>query len=228
MSVGSNLQEMENVVTKGAAAAEPMPKLDLDTPGQPSIEDLGGPSPENYRPDDDSAKLKEPGASLAQVKDVVNRGAKAADPMPKGMKEEETEVEGEMVSEMDLKKLKNPGAALGRAIDRVFVPPVADGTLKGKPNTKKVTEERKPEVEAQGKKVAGYEKEGKYQGITSKFRKENPGSRQKPKARGSKPTEGELTQSRIQKHNQRVAKHGFTSKEKKESKAREKYDSARD
>ena len=99
MSVGSNLQEMENVVTKGAAAAEPMPKLDLDTPGQPSIEDLGGPSPENYRPDDDSAKLKEPGASLAQVKDVVNRGAKAADPMPKGMKEEETEVEGEVVAE---------------------------------------------------------------------------------------------------------------------------------
>ena len=138
------------------------------------------------------------------------------------------EAEGEMVSEMDLKKLKNPGAALGRAIDRVFVPPVADGTLKGKPNTKKVTEERKPEVEAQGKKVAGYEKEGKYQGITSKFRKENPGSRQKPKARGRKPTEGELTQSRIQKHNQRVAKHGFTSKEKKESKARTKYDSPRD
>jgi len=91
-----------------------------------------------------------------------------------------------------------------------------------------MTEARNPEVEAQGKKVAGYEKEGKYQGITSKFRKENPGSRQKPKARGSKPTEGELTQARIQKHNQRVAKHGFTSKEKKESEARERYDSPRD
>ena len=99
MSVGSNLQEMENVVTKGAKPAEPMPRLDLDTPGQPSVEDLGGPSPENYRPDDDSAKLKEPGASLAQVKNVVNKGAKPADPMPKGMKEEETEVEGEVVAE---------------------------------------------------------------------------------------------------------------------------------
>jgi len=99
MSVGSNLQEMENVVTKGAKPAEPMPKLDLDTPGQPSVEDLGGPSPENYRPDDDSAKLKEPGASLAQVKNVVNKGAKPADPMPNGMKEEETEVEGEVVAE---------------------------------------------------------------------------------------------------------------------------------
>ena len=99
MSVGSNLQEMENAVTKGAAAAEPMQKLDLDTPGQPSVEDLGGPSPENYRPDDDSAKLKTP--SLAQVKDVVNKGAKPAEAMPAGMKEESEEVEEdqEIVSE---------------------------------------------------------------------------------------------------------------------------------
>ena len=99
MSVGSNLQEMENAVTKGAAAAEPMPKLDLDTPGQPSVEDLGGPSPENYRPDDDSAKLKTP--SLAQVKDVVNKGAKPAEAMPAGVKEESEEVEEdqEIVSE---------------------------------------------------------------------------------------------------------------------------------
>ena len=99
MSVGSNLQEMENAVTKGAAAAEPMPKLDLDTPGQPSVEDLGGPSPENYRPDGDSAKLKTP--SLAQVKDVVNKGAKPAEAMPAGMKEESEEVEEdqEIVSE---------------------------------------------------------------------------------------------------------------------------------
>jgi hypothetical protein len=90
---------MENAVTKGAAAAEPMPKLDLDTPGQPSVEDLGGPSPENYRPDDDSAKLKTP--SLAQVKDVVNKGAKPAEAMPAGMKEESEEVEEdqEIVSE---------------------------------------------------------------------------------------------------------------------------------
>ena len=40
------------------------------------VEDLGGPTPENSRPDDDSNKLKEPGATLKQVKDVVN--AKAA------------------------------------------------------------------------------------------------------------------------------------------------------
>ena len=46
MSVGSNLQEMENVVTKGAAAAEPMQSLSTQTPGQPAVEDLGGPTPE--------------------------------------------------------------------------------------------------------------------------------------------------------------------------------------
>jgi hypothetical protein len=96
MSVGSNLQEMENVVTKGAAAAEPMQKLSQSTPGQPAVEDLGGPTPENYKVDDDSAKLKEP--SLATVKDIVNRGAKPAEPMKKMAKEEE-EVEGEVVAE---------------------------------------------------------------------------------------------------------------------------------
>jgi len=99
MSVGSNLQEMENVVTKNAAAAEPMQKLSHSTPGQPSVEDLGGPTPENYRADDDSAKLKEP--SIATVADVVKRGAKPAEPMPKGMKEEE-EVEGEVVAEEEV------------------------------------------------------------------------------------------------------------------------------
>ena len=101
MSVGSNLQEMENVVTKGAAAAEPMPKSGsnasgVTTPGQGTYEDLGGPTPENYKVDDDSAKIAEP--KIATVKDIVNRGAKPAEPMPKGMKEEE-EVEGEVVEE---------------------------------------------------------------------------------------------------------------------------------
>ena len=104
MSVGSNLQEMENVVTKGAAASEPMSKAGsnasgVSTPGQTgNWEDLGGPTPENYKVDDNSAKLSEP--KIATVKDIVNRGAKPAEPMPKGMKEEE-EVEGEVVEEED-------------------------------------------------------------------------------------------------------------------------------
>jgi len=96
MSVGNDLQEMENVVTKGAAKAEPMPTLSGSTPGQPAVEDLGGPTPENYKADDDSARIKEP--KIATVKDIAKRAAVQAEPMPKGMKEEE-EVEGEVVSE---------------------------------------------------------------------------------------------------------------------------------
>jgi len=89
---------MENVVTKGAKPADPMPKIALSTPGQASVEDLGGPTPQNSKPDDDSNKLKTPGTTLKQVKDIVTKGAKPADPMPAGMKEEE-EVEGDVVAE---------------------------------------------------------------------------------------------------------------------------------
>ena len=100
MSVGSNnLQEMENAVTKGAAKADAMPSLTGTTPGQTgSYEYLGGPTPQNYSPTDDSAKLKTPGTTLKQVKDVVNKGAKPADAMPAG-KMEETEIEGDVVAE---------------------------------------------------------------------------------------------------------------------------------
>ena len=74
----------ENQVTAGAAKADPMPASGIP------VEDLGGPTPENYKPDDDSAKLKDPAATLAQVKDIVN--AKAA-------KAEETEPEGDVIEE---------------------------------------------------------------------------------------------------------------------------------
>jgi hypothetical protein len=112
MSVGRNLQEMENVVTKGASPAEPMQKVSGTTPGQTAgWEDLGGPTPENYRPDDDSAKIKDPSATLSQVKDVVNaKAAKAegthssATPVGtpgQGVKEE-TEEDGEdLIQEED-------------------------------------------------------------------------------------------------------------------------------
>jgi type III secretion system FlhB-like substrate exporter len=54
------------------------------TAAQGTVEDLGGPTPENYKPDDNSAALKAP--SLATVKDIVNRGAKPAEAMPKAPK----------------------------------------------------------------------------------------------------------------------------------------------
>jgi hypothetical protein len=116
MSVGRNLQEMENVVTKGAAPAEPMHKLSTGiAPGQTgSWEDLGGPTPENYRTDDDSAKLNTPGKTLAQVKNVVNAKAAAAEaartsatPVSapgQGMKEEIEEDEEDLIAEAEEKE----------------------------------------------------------------------------------------------------------------------------
>ena len=88
-----DLQEMEvgtkqskTAVNANAKAADAMPHLSGATPGQTGEwEDLGGPDPTNYRPDDDSAKLKTPGATLKQVRDVVNKGAKPAE----AVKEEE-------------------------------------------------------------------------------------------------------------------------------------------
>jgi hypothetical protein len=90
-----DLQEMEvgtkqskTAVNAGAKAAESM-----DTSIAGSYEDLGGPTPENYRSDDDSAKLKTPGKTLSQVKNVVNKGAKAADAMAAVKEEEELDDE---------------------------------------------------------------------------------------------------------------------------------------
>ena len=116
MSVGRNLQEMENVVTKGASPAEPMQKLSTGiAPGQTgNWEDLGGPTPENYRPDDDSAKLKDPSATLSQVRDVVNAKAAKAEgsgtsatsvktPGQGGVKEEtEADEDEDLISEEEV------------------------------------------------------------------------------------------------------------------------------
>ena len=99
MEVGTN--QSKGPVTANAKAGDPMPKL---TTGGTSVgyEDLGGPTPENYKPDDDSAKIKEP--KIKTVKDVVNKGAKPADPMPQGLKQgDEVELEDnqEIVAETE-------------------------------------------------------------------------------------------------------------------------------
>ena len=95
MSSAKKLQEMEvktqqsrTAVNSGAKAAEAMPKMSDPGTQLGAIEDLGGPTPENYKPDDDSAKLKTPVGSLKQIKDVVTKSAGKADPMKAGMKEE--------------------------------------------------------------------------------------------------------------------------------------------
>jgi len=92
MSRGKNLQEMEagttqskTAVNAGAKGADPMQKLTTGIPdGQStSWQDLGGPTPDNYKPDDSSAELKDASGPLKQVKDVVTKGSKAAEGMQK-------------------------------------------------------------------------------------------------------------------------------------------------
>ncbi len=105
MSRGTKLQEMEvgtkeskTAVNANAASGDSaLPKegsnaSGVDTPGNnPPFEDLGGPTPDNYSPTNDSAKLKTPGKTLKQVRDVVNKGAKPAMPMQKEEEEMETD-----------------------------------------------------------------------------------------------------------------------------------------
>lgn len=116
MSRGKNLQEMETgtsqsktAVNANAAAAEAPHKsaTPVATPGQTGAwEDLGGPTPDNSRPDDESNALKTPGATLKQVKDVVNAKAAAAEAphtsaTPVSVPEEVEESEEEVVAESE-------------------------------------------------------------------------------------------------------------------------------
>ena len=107
MSRGKSLQEMEvktqqsrTAVNSGAKAGDPMPSMADPGTQLGSVEDLGGPTPENYKPDDDSAKLKTPGGTLKQVSDVVTKGAGKADSTPT-MKKEEEELDTEATIEED-------------------------------------------------------------------------------------------------------------------------------
>ena len=94
MSRGTKLQEMEQSKTAVTANATPgdtaMPTAGSNASGvtvagnSAQVEDLGGPTPQNYKPDDDSAKLKEPGSTLKQVADVITKNAAKADAMPTG------------------------------------------------------------------------------------------------------------------------------------------------
>ena len=94
MSRGKQLQEMDPGTKQSKTAVNANAKAGetMDTSVAGTVEDLGGPTPDNYKPDDDSAKLKTPGGTLKQVSDVVtNRKGKTA--------KEDVEVEGEVVAE---------------------------------------------------------------------------------------------------------------------------------
>ena len=95
------MEQSKTAVNANAKPAEAMPKLSPSGEGlSGSYEDLGGPTPENYKPDDDSAKLREP--KIKTVADVVNKGSKPAEAMDSSKKNtygEEAEVEEETLEE---------------------------------------------------------------------------------------------------------------------------------
>ena len=105
-----DLQEMEvgtkqskGPVNANAKPGDPMEKLKNPGDGlSTSYEDLGGPTPENYKPDNDSAKIKEP--RIKTVRDVVNKGAKPAEPM-KGLSAGEALKSGDEVELEDSQEI---------------------------------------------------------------------------------------------------------------------------
>ena len=105
-----DLQEMEvktqqskTAVNSGAGKGDPMPTTPNYVPdGQGAVEDLGGPTPENSKPDDNSNMLKTPTGTIKQVKDVITKNAGKADPMPTAPKyaeEAEADESQEVVAE---------------------------------------------------------------------------------------------------------------------------------
>ena len=86
----------EKAPTDGAGKADPMQKLDTPAPQDTSKEDLGGPTNQNYKNDNNSAKIANKGTS--QVHDQNTKSATPGDSAAKKMKEE-GEVEGEVVAE---------------------------------------------------------------------------------------------------------------------------------
>ena len=124
MSSGNELQEMEvgtkqskTAVNANAAAGDALPKAgsnasNVSTPNNsPQVEDLGGPTPDNYSPTNDSAKLKPAGGTLKQVRDVVNKGAAPAEAAGTSATPvkvpEEVEATDEVVSEEEVASVKN-------------------------------------------------------------------------------------------------------------------------
>ena len=126
-----DLQEMEvktqqskTAVNSGAAKGDPMPTTPNYVPdGQGAVEDLGGPTPENSKPDDDSNKLKTPDKTIKQVKDVITKNAGKPDPMPTAPKyapqseEAEADESQEVVAEEESTEATEEKVDLNSAIE---------------------------------------------------------------------------------------------------------------
>lgn len=91
----------ESSVTAGAKPADPQPKLGADGSSLASVQDLGGPTPQNSKPDDDSNKFKTiagGNATAPTTKPSDASGAKA-EFAAKGDVKAGHEPEGEVIAE---------------------------------------------------------------------------------------------------------------------------------
>ena len=92
----------ENAVTKNAKPGDPMPKSETGTPGQ-GVQDLGGPTPFNSKPDDESNKYKTGGGPVATPPQTKPSDASAqkAEFSTAGDVKAGHEPEGEVIAEDD-------------------------------------------------------------------------------------------------------------------------------
>jgi hypothetical protein len=88
----------ENQVTANAKPADPQKKLENEGSGLAGVEDLGGPTPQNSKPDDDSNKYRvvAKSASAPTTKPSAASASQGA-----SIKKEDAEVEGEELTESE-------------------------------------------------------------------------------------------------------------------------------
>jgi len=93
----------ESSVTAGAKAADPMPKLGADGSSLAGVQDLGGPTPQNSRPTDDSNKYKTiaGGNATSPTTKPSDASASKQDTLSKKPTFDHVESDGEVIAEDD-------------------------------------------------------------------------------------------------------------------------------
>jgi len=91
----------ENQVTANAKPADPQKKLENEGSGLAGVEDLGGPTPQNSKPDDDSNKYRVVAKSATAP---TTKPSDASASQGASIKKEDAEVEGEELTEEEVEE----------------------------------------------------------------------------------------------------------------------------
>ncbi|NVM38459.1 MAG: hypothetical protein HWN81_22905 [Candidatus Lokiarchaeota archaeon] len=195
-------QSGDSSATVAAKPADPMKKVKHSTPGQSGVS-------EETKCDSDDKRGDY--AKKNVMKNKIRSALGIKNPMILAVSSESIELE---IEEEKKKGLDGKSCWDGYKLA---------GTKKkgGKTVDNCVPEERNPEIEAKFKRAGTPH-------LMGKFRQEHPGSRQERKKPGAKETPAQKRDRLISRQVDRAVKHGLTKKERGETKARSKYDSARD